>query len=74
MEQCMNLVLIAHNMANVENCPMLEVVSLPKNTKEESIEIFSNKALRGKPYLDIDRTINEGVSAYVEKDTNTKEV
>ncbi|WP_189655258.1 hypothetical protein [Bacillus sp. HNG] len=47
---------------------------MPKDTKEESIEVFSNKALRGKPYLDIDRTISEGVSAYAEKETNTKEV
>lgn len=52
----------------------MEVVSLPKDTKEESIEIFSNKALRGKPYLDIDRTISKGVSAYVDKETKTKDV
>ncbi|WP_157256171.1 hypothetical protein [Bacillus timonensis] len=47
---------------------------MEKDKKEESIEIFSNDALRGKPYLDIDRVITEGVSAYVNKETNTKEV
>ncbi|MEH7225330.1 hypothetical protein V7112_16100 [Bacillus sp. JJ1566] len=47
---------------------------MPKDTKEESIEIYSNEALRGKPYLDIDRTITEGVSAYVTKETKTKDV
>lgn len=47
---------------------------MPKDSKEESIEIFSNDALRGKPYLDIDRVIPEGVSAYANKETNTKDV
>lgn len=69
----MNHKLIAHTMANVEFSKM-EVVSLPKDTKDESIKLFSNDALRGKPYLDIDRTIVEGVSAYVNKETKTKGV
>ncbi|WP_180271152.1 hypothetical protein [Fredinandcohnia onubensis] len=47
---------------------------MPKDTKDESIELFSNDALCGKPYLDIDRTIVEGVSAYVNKETKTKDV
>ncbi|MDR4889722.1 hypothetical protein RGU12_19705 [Fredinandcohnia sp. QZ13] len=47
---------------------------MPKDTKEESLEIFSNDALRGKPYLDIDRTITEGISVYAQKETKTKEV
>ncbi len=47
---------------------------MSKDTKEESIEIFSNEALRGKPYLDIDRVITEGVSAFAEKETKTKSV
>jgi hypothetical protein len=69
----MNHKLIAHTMANVE-ISIVEVVSLSKDTKNESIELFSNDALRGKPYLDIDRTIVEGVSAYVNKETKTKDV
>ena len=60
-------------MANVE-FSIVEVVSLPKDTKNESLELSSNDALRGKPYLDIDRTIIEGVSAYVNKETKTKDV
>ncbi|WP_449537663.1 hypothetical protein [Ferdinandcohnia sp. Marseille-Q9671] len=47
---------------------------LSKDTKEESIEIFSNDALRGKPYLDIDRVIGKGVSAYADKKTESKKV
>ncbi|WP_159439959.1 hypothetical protein [Bacillus sinesaloumensis] len=47
---------------------------MTKDTKEESIEIFSNEATRGKPYLDIDRTITEGLSAYVDKETKKKDV
>ncbi|MEK5441071.1 MULTISPECIES: hypothetical protein [unclassified Fredinandcohnia] len=47
---------------------------MPKDTKNESLELSSNDALRGKPYLDIDRTIIEGVSAYVNKETKTKDV
>lgn len=68
--------MIAQNMAN-KSKSYLEMIRLPKNTKEESIEIFSNKAIKGKPYLDIDRVIGEGVSAYndeTDKTSETKEV
>lgn len=30
------------------------------NTNEQNTTIISNDALRGKPYLDIDRVITEG--------------
>jgi hypothetical protein len=30
------------------------------NNKKQTSKIISNDALRGKPYLDIDRVINEG--------------
>ncbi|WP_269321892.1 hypothetical protein [Oceanobacillus salinisoli] len=32
---------------------------MAKDHKKQSMEIFSNDALRGKPYLDIDRVIPE---------------
>lgn len=30
---------------------------LSKDSKKESMDLFVNEALRGKPYLDIDRVI-----------------
>lgn len=33
---------------------------MTKDNKEESLHIFSNDAIVGKPFLDIDRVINEG--------------
>jgi len=30
-----------------------------KNDKKDTTDIFSNKAIVGKPYLDIDRVIDE---------------
>ena len=35
---------------------------MAKDHKNESMMLFSNDALRGKPYLDIDRVITEGKS------------
>jgi hypothetical protein len=32
------------------------------NSKKDSVHIVSNDAVRGKPYLDIDRVITEGKS------------
>lgn len=32
---------------------------MSRESKDESMDIFVNKALRGKPYLDIDRAITE---------------
>lgn len=31
--------------------------------KKETVKIVTNQAVRGKPYLDIDRVINEGKTA-----------
>ncbi|WP_453993743.1 hypothetical protein [Bacillus nitroreducens] len=47
---------------------------MANDSKKESMDIFSNGALRGKPYLDIDRTISEGLSAYVDKETKKEDV
>lgn len=46
---------------------------MTKENNEEKINIISNDAVRGKPYLDIDRVINEGGSggaARMSNDTN----
>lgn len=37
----------------------MEGCLLSKETKKESMDLFVNDALRGKPYLDIDRVIPE---------------
>ncbi|WP_268870175.1 hypothetical protein [Neobacillus bataviensis] len=34
-----------------------------KEKKKETIKIVTNEAIRGKPYLDIDRVIMEGKTA-----------
>lgn len=38
-----------------------------KDNTKETVNIVSNEALRGKPYLDIDRVITEGKSGYSQK-------
>lgn len=36
---------------------------MTEDDKKELVNIISNDAIRGKPYLDIDRVINEGTSS-----------
>lgn len=36
---------------------------MTKDNKKETVNIVSNDAIRGKPYLDIDRVINEGTTS-----------
>ncbi|WP_265416648.1 hypothetical protein [Alkalihalobacillus deserti] len=43
-----------------------------KDNKKETNKFISNEAIRGKPYLDIDRVINEGKTGgalYRKRDT-----